>query len=416
MICRRRLKELWCFLLLVGVGCVNGQSSSVIDPTIQHDTAHLGGADYPSSDDLVAMHKANYVFRGRDGKLTRVTVEKSRLPFDDKFHPQGGLIYHARDDLIYVRQVQILSKSTDGGRSWTSREITPTPEGFSEDWAVLHDGTFVRVTMKIGPGAIEPAKVFRSNDEAETWTEIGSIPTQVTGGYEARYSHWAMTKLRDETLFLAMDLRDEQYGGERFLSAGTLLVGYRSRDGGKTWRGPIKICEWVAEGGMTRVPSGRLLASVRYQRGPLPTDTPAIRKITNKPDGGFKHHFLIESDDDGLTWGNLRPLTTIHGQCYGYPAAQSDGTVVVIHDTRYGPGPDAARAMISHDEGRTWEDEVYYLYFDTGVSSYSRSVVLGDDTILTVGGTSSHPGAKQKWTHAIGHSNLTAIRWKPVKE
>ena len=36
----------------------------------------------------------------------------------------------------------------------------------------------------------------------------------------------------------------------------------------------------------------------------------------------------MDSDDGGQTWGNLRPLTTVHGQCYGYPAAQSDGLLL----------------------------------------------------------------------------------------
>ena len=155
------------------------------------------------------------------------------------------------------------------------------------------------------------------------------------------------------------------------------------------------------------------MGSVRYQRPLLPDDSAEVRQLAGKI---FKHHFLVDSDDGGLSWKNLRPLTTVLGQCYGYPAALNDGTVVVIHDTRYGPGPDAGRAMISHDEGQTWEDEVYYMYFGKGQSSYSRSVVLSDGTILTLGGTSNHPDAKKKWHYAIGNSHLTAIRWKPIRD
>ena len=58
---------------------------------------------------------------------------------------------------------------------------------------------------------------------------------------------------------------------------------------------------------------------------------------------------------------NLRQLTTVFRQTRGVPVALKDGTVIVIHDTRYGPGPAGSRAMISRDEGKTWEDEVYYL-------------------------------------------------------
>ena len=204
------------------------------------------------------------------------------------------------------------------------------------------------------------------------------------------------------------------------MTGNTVQTFYRSTDDGRTWQGPIKGSESAAEGGITMLPSGRLLASIRFQRPLLPTESAYMRKVAGTAIAGtgqgFKHHFLMDSDDGGLTWGNLRPLTTVFGQCYGYPAAQSDGTVVVVHDARYPREIDAARAMVSHDEGETWEDEVYYMYFGEGGTSYSRSVVLSDDTILTVGGTSTSVETRGSWHAAIGNSYLTAIRWKPLKD
>ena len=380
----------------------------------QLQTGCLGGVKNVTGDDLQAMQDGNYILHARDRLLTKVPVEKSQLPFDPFFHPQGGEIFRASDQLIYVKQATILSKSTDGGRTWTSWNIEKREE-IDDKWQVLSDGTFIRVSMTVGEGAKDPAKVYWSRDEGRTWEQVTEIPIEVSGGYKTRYAHWRMTKLPDDTLFFCMDLRDDEYGGDRFLSAGTVLTAYRSTNRGKTWEGPIKVCEWIAEGGIAQLPSGQLLASVRYQRPLLPTDSPRAPIGVSGDERGFKHHFLIDSDDGGQTWKNLRPLTTVYGQCYGYPAAQSDGTVVVIHDTRYGPGPDAARAMISLDEGKTWEDEVYYVFFGEGGTGYSESVVLDDDTILTVGGTSTHPDAKRYWHASIGHSHLTAIRWKPVK-
>lgn len=377
-------------------------------------TEQLGGADFPSVEECVAMHEASYVLRASEGKITKVTAKKIRLPFDAKFHPQGGLLYHAHDTLIYARQATILSKSIDGGHTWTSWNIEPTPKGVSEHWQVLQDGTFVRVSMTIGEGKTKPAEVYHSENEGRSWQRTGEISIVVPGGYQSRYAHWRMTKLPDETLFYCIDLRTNAPSPDRFLTAKTVLTGYRSIDGGKNWEGPIKVSESVAEGGFAQLPSGRLLASVRFQRPFLPTDSPAVRALSPQRNG-FKNHFLLDSDDGGQTWKNLRPLTTVFGQCYGYPVSQTDGTVVVVHDTRYGPGPDAARGMISYDEGQTWENEVYYLFFEKGATSYSQSVVLADDTILTLGGTSSDPQAKQFPHGAIGNSHLTAIRWKPIK-
>jgi len=130
----------------------------------------------------------------------------------------------------------------------------------------------------------------------------------------------------------------------------------------------------------------------------------------------YKHVFLADSDDEGRTWQNFRQLTTVFGQCYGYPAALSDGTVVVIHDHRYPRGL-PGRAMISYDEGETWEDKVYYVYYGAVISGYSQSVVLEDDVILTIAGTSDYvSGDPGSWDNWIGNSDLTAIRWKPVRD
>lgn len=383
------------------------------DPHVTLKTDQLGGVSHPTPEQLERMHESNYILRARGGKLTKVPAEKTQLDFDAKFHPQGGTVYLANDDLIYARQATLLSKSVDGGRTWTSREFL-SPEGYWDDLQVLNDGMFVRVMMVDDQDAKIPVQVEQSADEGRTWVKISEIEVRVPGGYQRRYKHWSMTKLPDDTLLFAMDLRDDNFGGgERYLTSGTVLTAYRSQDRGKTWTGPIKVCDWAAEGGIVQLPSGKLLGSIRYQRLLVPDDSADVRQLAGK---FLKHHFLVDSDDGGLSWKNLRPLTTVMGQCYGYPAALNDGTVVVIHDTRYGPGPDAGRAMISHDEGQTWEDEVYYMYFGKGQSSYSRSVVLSDGTILTLGGTANHPDAKKKWHYAIGNSHLTAIRWKPVRD
>ena len=315
----------------------------------------LGGVAHPSVEEWLAMHEDSYVLCAGEGKLTRVPVEKSQLPHDPKFHPQGGQVYMVSDDLIYVKQATLLCKSTDGGRTRTSRPI----EQSRSHWHVLSDGTFIRIDMA-SLEAKDPAEVFTSSDEGQSWRKIAEIPIKVPGGYAIRHSHWGISRLPDNTLFFGMDLRDEDWTGKRYMTASTVLTFYRSTDGGRTWQGPIKGCESAAEGSIAVLPSGRLLASIRFQRPLLPTESAYMRQVAGTPVAGmgqgFKHHFLMDSDDGGLTWNNLRPLTTVHGQCYGYPAALSDGTVVVIHDSRYPRGLDAARAMVSHDEGETWQD------------------------------------------------------------
>jgi hypothetical protein len=188
-----------------------------------------------------------------------------------------------------------------------------------------------------------------------------------------------------------------------------------------SWSAPSLFQEAAFESGMTELPSGGILAAIRHQRNRWPNephnDPPNIAELMRggATDAGakfpFKHVFLQNADYDGgtqtVTWDQdrFRQLTTARGQCYGDPVALSDGTVVLIHDTRYGPGENSGRAMISYDEGQTWKDEAYYVYYGAANSGYSESVVVEDGTILTIAGTQES-----------GVVDLTAIRWKPVKE
>ena len=127
----------------------------------------------------------------------------------------------------------------------------------------------------------------------------------------------------------------------------------------------------------------------------------------------------MDSDDGGRNWKNFRQFTTVFGQSYGFPAVLSDGTVVVVRHNGYNPNR-SGLAMISYDEGQTWKDEAYYLYAPSvagqvGNAGYSQSVVLADDLILTIAGTSDFAPCRNSWDACLGKSDLTAIRWKPER-
>ncbi len=69
---------------------------------------------------------------------------------------------------------------------------------------MLGDGTFVSVGITVGPNAQDPATVWASTDEGQTWTERASIPVEMNlpsgEPYSERYTHRGLNRLPDDTL------------------------------------------------------------------------------------------------------------------------------------------------------------------------------------------------------------------------
>jgi|GEM_PF-884418 len=374
-------------------------------------TGLMGGIRNITPHDLEQMQAGEYVLWAHDRLLTKVPARKSQLPLDPQGHVQRITVMQSPVGDIFVKQHTLLNKSTDGGTTWIS---SPIPENERDAlWQVRADGAFVAAGGGAWGVSSDRLPVHISRDEGATWKLISEI--ELPSQYNERYPYH-LARLPDGTLLCGIGCRDHwEYENGRHVSGQVILNLYRSEDGGESWTGPHQLADWCHEGGITALPNGKLLAALRYQRAILSEDPPDILEQAGGRGFPYKHVYLADSTDGGTSWTNLRQLTTVFGQCHGYPTALSDGTVVVIHDTRYGPGPPSGRALISRDEGQSWEDEAYYLYYGNTVSGYSQSLVLDDGAILTVAGTCDEPDAEKTWDIAVGKSVLTAIRWKTVE-
>ena len=360
-------------------------------------TGTLGGVPNPDDATLKAMHAGSYILHARGGKLTNVPVEKIKLP--GRLGEGGGAPILGPDGAVYVHRRSIMCKSTDGGRTWQSYKHAPELKGsYGASFQIHTDGTLTGITQDRRDGMYSTAShlnVWTSNDMGRTATKIAEIklPTE----WFKRYTFFGLHLLPDGSLLSRVKFYGVESSGKD-----TLLL-YRSTDNGQSWQSPYKFADWSSEGQIAVTPSGKLLTTLRYH-GPIVPQWPLIDRPP-VPHKVYKTIFLMDSEDLGQTWKNLRPLTNVHGQCYGGLAVQSNGTAIVIHDTRYGPGHRGSRAMVSYDEGQTWADEVYYFTYTEDVSEPSFSVVLEDDTILSI------VGSDTKWQGPI---DLFAIRWKPL--
>ena len=374
-------------------------------------TENMGGVTV-TAQQLADMHGGDYILHARGGKLTKVPVEKIQLPVDPQVENHQVLSMVAGlDGTLYAAQQTVISKSTDGGKTWTHKRCNSFNDGGFEGMngfgqAVNAAGEYLYVR---GPGA----RIFWTNDDGENWYQDGKIDT----GFKQQCTAGNVVRLADGTLLAAVQSHDDfEYSGEddpeghfaRVIRGCLPTFMYRSKDGGHTFPYRSFFGDWCHEIGATQLPSGRILAAIRYQRPKLPEDPPDVCQRTGSP-GPFpyKHVFLAESDDGGLTWDHFRQLTSVWGQSDGWVTPLNDNRVVVCHDHRYPREMGSGRAMVSYDGGTTFEDEVYYLCHGA-VAGHMRCVSLDGEEILSMGGAAS-----EVWA-AKGDTRYVIVRWKLV--
>ena len=371
-------------------------------------TQDMGGVSV-SPDELHAMQAGDYILHGRAGTLEQVPVEKVRLPIDPQGHTQRLNMERAPNGTIYAAQHTLLHRSTDGGRTWDHLQRDPD---ICDGWRMQFDDDGAMLNIR-GPTPESPPTIFRSPDEGETWQPIGTIDVEAPGLVTLGFS---MTRLDDGTLLVPALVGANGIGdAEKATKTPATCRVYRSTDGGRTWPEYSVLGDWCCEVNVTQLPSGRVFAAIRYQRPLLPNDPPDILKTTGAAaashDFPYKHVFVAHSDDRGLTWSPVRQLATVLGQCYGNAVGLSKNRVAVVTDHRYPRDMSGGRAVVSHDGGETWQDEVYYLTHGNA-AGYAATLNLNGEQMLTLSGSCySDVGS---WDNCIGNSQFVIIRWQLV--
>ena len=364
-----------------------------------------------------------------------IVIDAERIPLacpGVPFRACGGIGITSGGDIFYgVDRSIFMYASRDGGRSFDRGDIeipgitpiqpqTSTPGlGINIGFGVAPDDALLRLYLKKEPDSLF-ARLWcaRSEDEGRTWNPGSKLDTT---GFKCHPGQEATSFMGhpDGAVSVIIDLR---YGEDCIHDAdgkalaqehkGLFQFLYRSRDGGRTWPERDLLMRHGAESSTLHLGEKKMMAAIRYQRWfDEPDDPPDLRESMGMDANGeviYKHLFLADSEDDGRTWQNLRPLTW-HGACPGELVKLSDDRIVVIYNVRYPHEKAHVRAQVSSDGGRTWSADHYLISSGDG---YPSSVVLPDDTIVTMTGC-TQLNAVGKPLEAI---NMNAVRWKVPQE
>lgn len=275
-----------------------------------------------------------------------------RVRIGDRGNYKAGMAMMPNGDLVLAtcRNVEkifhiFVYSSRDQGATWKRLEHTPL-HGKEVALAALPDGTLVMTAQGgVGPGTTPTqVPVYRSDDGGKTWTlsiiEYHDYPRN-------------LFVERDGTLLFARPLMPGWEGITEFYRKDGKTAGApspnlqlcRSKDGGRTWGFCEGVVDWdytnYGEVSAIRLKSGKLIATLR-------------RQLPGSKGEGFEDTVITESTDNGGHWSTPWRLTDT-AEVHVYLTELSDGRVVASYSNYHLPW--GAFAVISSDEGRSWDRE-----------------------------------------------------------
>jgi len=275
---------------------------------------------------------------------------------------EGTILVSASERIVHVDPFgrEVIVRSTDAGDTWTRPQIVfdSVLDDRDASLCVLQNGTVIQswftschrnwkdLTWVEEVNLEWEARARNLEEDTITALSRGWLRRSGDGGYTWEKEvyptivgqHAGPTVLSDDSLiYLGRVIRDD---------GSYAMFATKSVDGGKTWTiiGTIP-CERTCDRGVlspilnenhtVEVDSGHLLAAFRV----------------NPENGGLIH--LSDSMDGGRTWTPVRKLST-----YGYPPhlikLESGKLLLTYADRR---PKQSIRAIISHNDGRTWDEE-----------------------------------------------------------
>lgn len=248
-------------------------------------------------------------------------------------HPETGTLYAGGGDAWFGPAVW---KSTDLGRTWTHSSsglaYGEGQEPISSVWSVAaHNGSVY--------AGVQPAGLFRSDDDGETWTHVEGLQKHPSR------PHWNPGGAGLILHSLVIDPKDDKKIWIGISAAGV----FHTADGGETWepRNRGTRADFLPEG--ENYPEfGQCVHNVVMAAG-------ANGRLYQQ-----NHCGMYRTDDGGVKWESIEKGLP---SSFGFPAAahpKDRDTLFLLPlngDTKGRYMPDAKAAVWrTRDAGRTWQD------------------------------------------------------------
>lgn len=395
-----------------------------------------GGAPFLAAADAPALNphpfgKREHVVRQTNGEYEPTSVpaqiqwisEPWYRELADENAQMPYLAYLAEKDRVVMLVVThhpthtALIFSDDHGATWSERKWLKTdaaghPQpGIALGLTNLGGGKLLAYPEDVAHGR------WLSSDFGETW-KLSSLDD--AGGTRYVWDPLLVVKNPAGDVSKLFEASWRPTGVAWGSSEGAYSQGYfrSSSDEGHTWSDELKVPEWlgVNEVSMIRASGGDLVAACR-------TDYPKR----------FAHHKLDHfgglavsiSKDDGRSWSKLKPLYE-WGRHHPSMVLMPSGDIVMTYVVRLGyPATHTGfpqfgvEAVVSHDNGQTWDKEHRYVLADwvgniTGSTAWfcgvqsTSTVLLPDGMLLTAFGTGFRNAAGTK----ICKMDVALVRWR----
>lgn len=286
-------------------------------------------------------------FSADDGKTWSASKVINDSPLDDR---DAGVVNLGERKLLVTWFTSDTRKYVESCKSWLGEEEVAS---WSEALASWTDEI---VKRWLG------SWILLSEDGGQTWSQPVRVPVSTP--------HGPIVLSDGRLLYLGKDARE--------MNNGEILCA-ESEDGGRAWTvlGSVPVCEGTQnqnyhEPHLAELASGKLVGMIRVES--LAQESPAEGLINFSL-------FQTESEDGGRTWTAAKPTGV-----YGSPPhllRHSSGALVCVYG--YRKPPYGQRAMISRDEGITWDSG--WVIRDDGPDSdlgYPASAELPNGDLFTL--------------------------------